>query len=119
MVTDLMRRLQASTLSLLLWALVFVPGSAPAAFAQQVNPENRKIVNRVTPQYPEIARGMNLSGSVKADVLVAPNGTAKLVEVKGGHPILVRAAQDAIYKWKWVPAAHETREAIEVRFDPR
>src|SRR5216684_1346420 len=67
MVTDLMQRLQASTLSLLLWALVFVPGSAPASFAQQVNPENRKIVNRVTPQYPEIARGMNLSGSVKAD----------------------------------------------------
>jgi TonB family protein len=70
------------------------------------------------PHYPEIARTMNLSGSVKADVLVAPNGTAKSVEVKGGHPVLVRAAQDAIYKWKWAPAAHETTEAIEVKFNP-
>jgi hypothetical protein len=43
----------------------------------------------------------------------------KSVEVKGGHPVLVRAAQDAIYKWKWAPASHETREAIEVKFDPQ
>lgn len=114
-----MHRLLAITLSVLLWALVFVSSSVPASFAQQVNPENRKIVNRVMPHYPEIARSMNLSGSVKADVLVAPNGTAKSVEVKGGHPVLVRAAQDAIYKWKWAPAAHETTEAIEVKFEPQ
>jgi len=31
----------------------------------------------------------------------------------------VRAAQDAIYKWKWAPASHETREPIEVKFDPQ
>jgi len=50
---------------------------------------------------------------------VQPNGVVKSVEVKGGHPVLVRAAQDAIYKWKWAPATHETREPIEVRFDPQ
>jgi outer membrane biosynthesis protein TonB len=62
---------------------------------------------------------MNLRGSVKADALVEPNGVVKSVEVKGGHPVLVRAAQSAIYKWKWAPAAHETREPIEVKFDPQ
>ena len=113
-----MHRLLAATFSVLLWALVFVPSSVPASFAQQVNPENRKIVNRVIPRYPEMARNMLLSGSVKAEVLVAPNGTAKSVEVKGGHPVLVRAVQDAIYKWKWAPAAHETTEAIEIKFNP-
>jgi TonB-like protein len=46
----------------------------------------RKIVNRVTPAYPEMARSMNLRGSMKAEVVVAPNGTVKLVDVKGGHP---------------------------------
>ena len=81
--------------------------------------KHRKIVNRVMPQYPEIARTMNLSGSVKADALVEPMAPSKSVEVKGGHPVLVRAAQDAIYKWKWAPAAHETREPIEVRFEPQ
>ena len=93
---------------------------APASFAQQDQTEgNRKVVNRVAPLYPAMARTMNLRGSVKAEALVAPNGVVKSVEVKGGHPVLVQAAQNAIYKWKWAPAAHETREPIEVRFEPQ
>ncbi|HEV3207007.1 MAG TPA: energy transducer TonB [Terriglobales bacterium] len=75
-------------------------------------------MNQVTPQYPQIARNMNLKGSVRAEAVVEPNGIVKTVEVKGGHPLLVRAAQSAIYKWRWAPAAHETREPIEVKFNP-
>jgi TonB family protein len=92
---------------------------APIAFAQQEAEGVRKVVNRVTPQYPAIARTMKLRGNVKAEAVVQPNGTVKTIEVKGGHPVLVRAAEDAIYKWRWAPAAHETREPIEVRFDPQ
>jgi len=111
-----MRRFLTATSFALFSILVFTPES----FAQQDHTEaGRKIVNRVTPRYPEIARSMNLKGSVKAEALVAPNGTVKVVEIRGGHPVLVRAAQDAIYKWKWAPASHESREPIEVRFDPQ
>jgi len=111
-----MRRFLTATSFALFSILVFTP----ASFAQQDHTEaGRKIVNRVTPRYPEIARSMNLKGSVKAEALVAPNGTVKVVEIRGGHPVLVRAAQDAIYKWKWAPASHESREPIEVRFDPQ
>ena len=111
-----MKRAPAALFVVLLSALVLVP----ATFGQQEQAEsNRKILNRVTPQYPEMARTMNLKGSVKAEALVQPNGVVKSVEVKGGHPVLVRAAQDAIYKWKWAPASRETREPIEVRFDPQ
>jgi TonB family protein len=111
-----MKHAPAALFLVLLSALVLVPG----AFGQQEQTEsNRKILNRVTPQYPEMARTMNLRGNVRAEVLVQPNGVVKSVEVKGGHPVLVRAAQDAIYKWKWAPASHETREPIEVKFDPQ
>ncbi len=93
----LMKRVPAP-LFLLLSVLV------PATFGQQEQTESsRKIVNRVMPQYPAMARTMNLRGSVKAEAVVQPNGFVKSVEVKGGHPVLVRAAQDAIYKWKWAP----------------
>ena len=78
----------------------------------------RKIVNRVTPRYPAMARAMSLRGSVKAEAVVQPNGMVKSIEVKGGHPVLVEAVQHAIYKWRWAPAAHETRELIEVKFEP-
>jgi TonB family protein len=102
-------------LLVLIGALVW----APASIGQHEQTEvTRRIVSRITPQYPEMARRIRLSGSVKAEALVEPNGVVKTVEVKGGSPVLVRAAQNAIYKWKWAPAAHETREPIEVKFDP-
>ena len=111
-----MKHFLAATVLVLFSALVFVP----ASFGQQDQTEgSRKVVNRVAPLYPSMARTMNLRGSVKAEAVVAPNGVVKSVEVKGGHPVLVQAAQNAIYKWKWAPAPHETREPIEVRFEPQ
>jgi TonB family protein len=111
-----MTRFRAARFLILLSALVAVP----AGFSQQEQVESsRKIVNRVAPEYPQIARSINLRGNVKAEALVEPNGVVKSVEVKGGNPVLVRAAETAIYKWKWAPASRETREPIEVRFDPK
>jgi|ERR1043166_3757774 TonB family protein len=78
----------------------------------------RKVMNRVTPQYPALARTMNLKGLVRAEAVVAPNGTVKSVEGKGGHPVLVQAAQNAIRQWKYEPSSHETRESIEIQFNP-
>jgi TonB family protein len=90
------------------------------AFAQQEQLEgNRRVVNKIMPSYPAIARTLNLKGSVRLEALVLPNGNIKTLEVKGGHPLLAQAAEYAIRKWKWEPAAHETIEPIEVKFDPR
>jgi TonB family protein len=60
---------------------------------------------------------MGLAGIVKIEVLVAPDGAVKSAEVKGGHPVLAQAAVNAVRKWKWEPAAHETRQLLEVKFD--
>ena len=76
----------------------------------------RKVVTRVSPQYPVLARNMNLQGSVKADVIVAPNGTVKSIQIKGGHPLLGQAAENAIREWKWEAAPHETHEIVELKF---
>jgi hypothetical protein len=45
-------------------------------------------------------------------------GAVQLIEVKGGHPVLVDAAQHALREWKWEPTARETHESIELRFKP-
>lgn len=87
--------------------------------AQETIEGTRRVVTRVTPQYPTMARSMRLSGNVKVEALVAANGTVKSVEVKGGHPVLAVAAQNAIHQWKWEPAAHETHELVEIRFNPQ
>jgi len=88
--------------------------------AQQEQSESkRKVVNRIVPADPELARRMNVRGTVKLEALVATNGNVKSLQVKGGHPLLTEAAQTAIMKWRWEPSSHETREPIEFRFDPR
>jgi TonB family protein len=118
---SVMRR-QLTAISLALFAVLSfeVSSTAQSSIAQDEQYESsRKIVTRVNPQYPDVARSIQLRGTVKAEALVEPNGVVKNVEVKGGNPVLGRAAQNAIYKWKWAPAAHQTREPIEVKFAPQ
>lgn len=96
---------------------ILMLASSPAP-AQESSEGGRRVVTKVVPQYPSLARSMRLQGIVRADVLVAPNGTVKLIEVKGGHPVLVDAAQHALRDWKWETAPRETHESVELRFTP-
>jgi TonB family protein len=77
------------------------------------------IVRKVQPQYPALAQKMGIKGSVKLEVVVEPDGRVKSISAKGGHPLLVEAAQGAIRQWRWQPASHESLESVEVRFNPQ
>jgi TonB family protein len=88
-----------------------------SAQAEQANSE-RKVVNRVTPEYPRLARTMNLRGTVRLEVHVSEAGHVKSVEVKGGSPVLVQSAQDAVRLWKWEKAERDTTELVEINFNP-
>jgi TonB family protein len=89
------------------------------SFSQDDTEGKRKVTNRVVPDYPDMARRMSLRGVVKVDAVVGSNGVVKSVEIKGGHPVLAQAAVSAVRKWRWEPAAHETREPVEVKFEPQ
>jgi TonB family protein len=78
----------------------------------------RKVLSRVVPQYPELARSARIEGAVKVMVAVAPNGRATSTKVVGGHPVLAKAAVDAIEKWKWVASPEESTELVEIHFHP-
>lgn len=91
----------------------------PAMRAQQEQTEShRKLVNRVMPLYPSLAHRMGLSGSVKIEAVVAPNGTVKSVEILGGHPVLAQAGVDAVRRSKFEASAHETHEVVIFNFHP-
>ena len=78
----------------------------------------RKVITKVMPSYPPLARTMQLSGSVKLEVVVGANGSAKAVRVRGGSPVFAQSAQDAVRQWKWQKAEHDTTELEEVKFSP-
>ena len=79
----------------------------------------RRAKTKVQPVYPELAHKMNITGTVKIEVVVAPNGTVKEARVVGGHPVLANAALDAARKWRFEPASGESSGIIDFKFEPR
>ncbi|MGA6980608.1 MAG: energy transducer TonB [Candidatus Sulfotelmatobacter sp.] len=79
----------------------------------------RRAKSKVQPSYPDLARKMNISGTVKVAVVVAPNGTVKDAKVVGGHPVLANAALEAARKWRFEPAAIETTGVVDFTFEAR
>jgi TonB family protein len=83
--------------------------------AQEID---RKIKSKVLPEYPTLAKHMNLVGTVRVQITVATNGTVKNAKLVGGHPILANPALEAVRKWRYEAAAQESTGVVEIRFDP-
>lgn len=78
--------------------------------------KDRKVVSRQEPQYPEMAKQMNLHGTVKIKLWITPQGTVRRSEYLGGHPLLAQSAITTVKDWKYEPGPRETTAVIEVRF---
>ena len=92
--------------------------SAASGFAQSgsTDESKRKVKTKTAPVYPELARRMNVTGKVKIEVVITPDGHVKSTRVVGGHPLLVQACQDAVKEWKFVPAPEESTQVVEFEF---
>lgn len=90
----------------------FVLGFAVLTHADD---STRKIKTKVAPQYPELAKKMNVTGAVKLELIVAANGQVKAVRPLGGHPLLIDAAEAAVKQWRYEPGTEGT-EVVEIRF---
>lgn len=111
------RRIRAVVLALTLG--MTVGPNFTAAQTAQSDEIVRRAKTKVQPVYPELARKMNITGTVKIEVTVSTTGTVKEARVVGGHPVLATAALDAAKKWRFEPAAAETSGVIDFKFDPR
>jgi TonB family protein len=112
------RRTAAMLLAMLILSVTL--GSVRVG-AQQAQSDEivRRAKNKVQPVYPDLARKMNLVGTVKIEVVVAPNGTVKDARVVGGHPVRAGAALDAAKKWRFDTASAESTGVIDFKFEPR
>ena len=107
-------------ISIILFILAIAQFHFPAlSVAQQMRSGGkRRIVTQVKPVYPELARKMNMTGTVRLMVTVAAGGNVVRSEELGGSPVLVQAALDAIAKAKWEASVQETKELVEIKFQP-
>jgi TonB family protein len=107
---------KSTKLVLVLVAAGSLAGSVVSAQTANTSDTGRKVKTKVSPAYPELARRMSVSGKVKLEVVITPDGRVKSTRVIGGHPILVQACQDAVKDWKFVPAPEETTQIVEFEF---
>ena len=77
----------------------------------------RRAKTKVQAVYPDLARKMNITGTVKVQVVVAPNGTVKDAKVIGGHPVLAGAALEAVRKWRFEPSPMESTGVVDFKFE--
>ena len=114
------RRLATAMLAVMSLVLAAAPVHIGAQQNQAQNDEIlRRAKSKVQPIYPDLARKMNISGTVKIEVVVAPNGAVKDARVVGGHPVLAGAALDAAKKWRFESASSESTGVIDFKFEPR
>jgi protein TonB len=65
------------------------------------------VTNKVTPDYPAIAKQLKIEGSVELEALVSEAGAVEKVTIMSGNPVLTRPAMDAVKKWKYSPFTSE------------
>ena len=76
----------------------------------------RTLVYREEPQYPEVAKKIELHGTVKIKIWITPDGTVRKLEYIGGHPLLAESALKAVKSWKYAPTAQESELTVEIKF---
>ena len=73
----------------------------------------KKLVRKVTPNYPYEARQRHIAGTVILRVLIGVDGSVKQVEYVSGPDILVKATIDGVRQYKYKPTT-ENGQPVEV-----
>ena len=101
--------------------------SGPAAPAVTARPPRITVlqmaepIQRVNPAYPALARSVRVSGKVELLGVLGTDGRIHEIKVISGHPLLIKAAVDAVMQWVYRPTilngqAVEVQAPITVNF---
>jgi len=99
------RRFQAVALALLL-----------AAMAIPARADERGIKVRAAPAYPELAKRIRISGVVRVEATVDPDGQVSQLKAVSGNRALCPAGEDAVRKWRFTPTDVQSTVTVEVTF---
>jgi len=61
------------------------------------------LIYKVQPDYPPAAKAARIQGPVVLKALISKYGGIENLRVLSGHPMLVRAAMDAVSQWRYRP----------------
>jgi len=106
-----------ATIALAAASIAFVPVKSIAqdgATGDVKDHGGRKVKSSVKPVYPDVARQMHITGTVRLEAVVGADGKVRDTRIIGGSPLLAQEASVAVKKWKYEEAPKETVETVEV-----
>jgi protein TonB len=62
-----------------------------------------KLIYQPKPDYPQLARLTRTQGDVEFEAIIGKDGGIEQLKVVRGHPLLVKAAFDAVRQWRYQP----------------
>lgn len=75
-------------------------------------------ISAVRPVYPPLAKTAHVQGKVTLRVTVDANGSVSDIKVVSGHPLLVKAALDAVFHWRYAPMNKSVVTDVTLDFAP-
>lgn len=78
------------------------------------------VLSKVQPDYPTIAKQLNLHGTTEMEALVSEDGLVEKVNIVSGNPVLTKPSAEALKKWKFRPFLSDGKPAkalVSVTFD--
>ncbi len=65
--------------------------------------EQAKLIFQPKPEYPPLAKMARIQGVVRLEAVISRDGTIQDLKVLQGHPLLVKAAIEAVARWHYMP----------------
>ncbi len=65
--------------------------------------EAAKLIYAPKPEYPPLARLARIQGTVRLEAVISTDGRIQNLQVLSGHPLLLKAALDAVAQWRYQP----------------
>ena len=96
-----MRFLSIVAVLLVLFAIPAFPQDSPKKITQHDAMD--AVTNKVTPDYPAIAKQLKIQGVAEVEAVIGENGSVEHVKTVSGSPVLTKAASEALLKWKFKP----------------
>jgi protein TonB len=59
------------------------------------------LITKVAPVYPPLAKQARVQGTVRFNAVIGKDGTVQQLTLASGHPLLVKAAEEAVKQWQY------------------
>jgi len=65
--------------------------------------EQAKLIFNPKPEYPPLAKMARIQGTVRLEAIISKDGTIQDLKSINGHPLLIKAAIEAVSRWRYQP----------------